>query len=86
MNLLQKLAENFLAIQTMKSNEVHKYELLYPQLLDRKLFKLFERHVNKNRKLLKKQVIKDQEDYGQLYRTERKFYDFLAIECYGFND
>jgi len=79
MNLLQKLAENFLAIQTMEHNEAHKYELLYHELLDRKLFRLFERHANKNRKLLRKQIIKDQEDYGQSYRTERKFYDFLAL-------
>ncbi len=79
MNLLQKLAENFLAIQTMKNDEVHKYELLYPQLLKKELFELFKRHANKSKKLLRKQDIKDQKYYGQLYRIERKFYDFLAI-------
>jgi len=79
MNMLQKLAENFLAIQTMESNETLKYELLYPQLLERKLFKLFERHANKSRKLLDKQTIKAAEDYGQIYRTELKFYEFLFV-------
>jgi len=58
MNILLRLAEQFLSIETMKTHDIHKCELLYPELIERNQYLLFNRHVNKDKKQLKEETVK----------------------------
>jgi len=79
MNDLQKLAEKFLSIQTMENDTFHEYELLAPQLISRKLFKLFKQRTNKNKEALEQKITKEQKDYKKLYKIEYNLYEFLFV-------
>jgi len=77
MNSLMRLAEEFLSIETMKKNKGFKHELLYPQLLERRQFWSFNRHVKKARKQFDEQSAKGEKHYAQQYRTEQNIMDAL---------
>lgn len=70
LNALTRLAEQFLVCEVLKKDEVHKSELLYPELLERKQLMLFNRHINKNKKQLHDLSAKDVLQYEQLYKIE----------------
>ncbi len=70
LNILTKLAEQFLACEVLKNNELRKSELLYAELQERKQIMLFNRHVNKNKKQLNSLIAKDIEQYEQAYKIE----------------
>lgn len=71
LNVLMRLAEQFLACEVLKNNEVRKSELLYSELLERKQLMLFNRHINKNKKQLNGLLAKDIEHYEQVYKVEK---------------
>jgi len=70
LNILMRLAEQFLTCEILKKNEGRKSELLYPELLERKQLMLFNRHINKNKKRLNTLLAKDIEQYEQTYKIE----------------
>ncbi len=70
LNVLTRLAEQFLVCEILKKDEAHKSELLYPELLERKQLMLFNRHINKNKKQLQDLPAKDVLQYEQLYKIE----------------
>jgi len=70
LNVLTRLAEQFLACEILKKNRIQKSELLYPELLERKQLMLLNRHINKNKKQLCDLSAKDIQQYEQLYKIE----------------
>lgn len=70
LNILTRLAEQFLACEILKKNGIQKSELLYPELLEREQLMLLNRHINKNKKQLHDLSAKDIQQYEQLYKIE----------------
>lgn len=77
MNVLLRLAEQFLSIETMKSHDIHKCELLYPALIERNQYFLFNRHIKKDKRQLDEQVVKGKEEYVQSQRIEENVLSYL---------
>jgi len=77
MNTLVRLAEQFLATQTIKENESYKCELLYDTLLKRKQFWLLNRHLKKHKKELSQQKEKDVKYYAHQSKIEQVTFDYL---------
>lgn len=77
LNKLMRLAELFLSIQALKKNDDHKCDLLYPELLVRKQYQSFNRHIKKDKKELDKWDNKGVEYYSQKYKTEKVVRDYL---------
>ncbi len=77
LNKLIRMAELFLSIQELKKNNYHKCDLLYPELLARKQYQLFNRHINKDKKTLDKRDNKGVEYYRQKYKIEKAVRDYL---------
>jgi len=76
MNVLLRLAEQFLSIKTMKTHDIHKCELLYPELIERNQYLLFNRHINKDRKQIDEQVAKGKDVYVQSQRIEENILNY----------
>ncbi len=76
-NTLKGLAEQFLMLESQRKDNVRKYDLLYPKLLERQQFSLLSRHINKDKKLLKKTTAKEAIHYEQSYKVESVFIDYL---------
>jgi len=70
MNDLLRLAERFLSIEALEKNEAYQDELLYPVLLEREQFLLFNRHVRREQKLIDAQGIKDEKYYKRAYQMQ----------------
>jgi len=77
MNTLMRLAEQFLAAQTLKENESYKCELLYDNLLKRKQYWLLSRHLKKHKKELSQQQEKDVTYYAHQSKVEQVIFDYL---------
>ncbi len=77
MNDLMRLAERFLSIEALEKNETCKDELLYPVLLNRRQFLLFNRHINQELKILDKQTIRDWTYYARRFQMELNYLDYL---------
>lgn len=77
MNALLRLAEQFLSIEAIRTNDIHKCELLYPTLINRDQYLLFNRHITKDKKQLNKKVVKGREEYLQSQRIEETILDYL---------
>jgi len=77
MNVLLRLTEQFLSIETMKTHDIHKCELLYPPLIERNQYLLFNRHITKDKKQLKEQVAKGRLWYVQAHRIEDNVLNYL---------
>lgn len=75
MSALMRLAERFLMIEALAENDVSQTELLQKKLLEKKQFRLFNRDINKRRKLLNEQF-KDLEYYTHLYKIESGQLDY----------
>jgi len=68
MNNLLRLAEKFLSLQKMEQDEWTKLDLLYPQLIERKQYHLFNKHFRKDERVLKEQKIIDESYYERMYK------------------
>jgi len=77
LNILIRLAEQFLACEVLKNDEASKSELLYTQLLERKQLTLFNRHINKNKKRLNNLPTKSIQQYEQIYKIETNIFTAL---------
>lgn len=79
LNSLTRLAERYLSLEAQKNHPIHKCELLYPELLKRKQFKLYSRHVNRAKKQLHEQQVKSEQDYAQAFKIERSQIEYLYL-------
>ncbi len=77
MTLLTRLAETFLILKAIDKKPACKTELLHDELLERKQFLLFNRHVNKRRKELDKQVAQDIDYHHHQYHIEHSVLNYL---------
>jgi len=78
MNDLLRLAEQLLTNEELKKNHVCKDELLYPPLLRRKQFLSFNRHINREEKILSGELIKDERYYARRLQMELNRLDYLS--------
>ena len=77
MNVLMRLAEQFLAIQALKTNVSYKCELLYDTLLKRQQYWLLNRHLTKHKKELSQQKEKDTAYYAHQAKVEKVNFNYL---------
>jgi len=59
LNLLLRLAEEFISINSLKQNNYGNLDYLYPELLKRKRYSLLKRHFNKTKEIFKNEPVKD---------------------------
>lgn len=75
LNALLRLAEEFLMIDYMKNKPDLKYELLYPQLINKKQNLLFNRHLKRDKKNLEQENKRG----GDYYESQYKLQEALMI-------
>jgi len=79
MGTLTQLMEKFLSIQAMEKNEAYKYDLLYPELLERQLFRLFKQRIKKERVKLDTEAVKTEDYYIQYYKLENNVLEYFYL-------
>jgi len=77
MNVLIRLAENFLCYELLKSKSSKRNPLLLKQILNKGQILLFKRNEQKEQKKLASIKAKNIEDYEELYQIELKRLDYL---------
>jgi len=77
LNKLMRLAELFLSIQSLKKSDDYKCNLLYPELLARKQYQSFNRHIKRDKATLDKWANKGIAYYTQKYEIEKAVRDYL---------
>lgn len=77
LSLLTRLAEHFLSIEALHENATYRSDLLYQKLLDKRQFKLFNRHLNKDKKQLEATSQKGINYYAQGQKMESNILDYL---------
>jgi len=77
MTVLTRLAEMFLRNEELKENEACKTELLYPQLLKRKQFALFNRNMTRDDKALNTKTTQGVKDCAQRFKMQSVMLDYL---------
>lgn len=80
LNKLLRLAEKFLMMETLKTEEHFKSELLFPQLIERKQLLLYKRHLNKDKKQLDKEIKRDISYYSRQYKLQESIFSYLFNE------
>jgi len=80
LNKLLRLAEKFLMMETLNTEEHFKSELLFPQLIERKQMMLYKRHLNKDKKLLDKEVKRDIHYHNRQYKLQESILTYLFNE------
>lgn len=83
LSLLKELGEQFLAINVLKKKKNHFNDLLLEQLLERRLFRLFEKHIKKNEQLKISQK-KDLKYYtfNRMLETHKVDHSFMTSIIY----
>ncbi len=77
LNLLLRLAEHFLYIEAIEENKTYRLDLLYQKILKKEQFKLFNRHINREKKTLETQLEKDVHYHEQNHKIEKNILDYL---------
>jgi len=67
LSLLKKLAEQFLAVEGLQTKKTHFYDLLFEKLLDKRQYRLFEKHIKQN------------ELFSQSQKKDLGYYQFKKI-------
>jgi len=80
MNSLLALAEDFLVAERLKKKKDKKYELLFPELIERKQMVLYNRRSNKIQKDLDKHIKRGTDYYTKQYHLQYYKTDALYIE------
>lgn len=75
-NTLTRLAERFLYINAIENDKSVKNKLLYKELLNKKQYALFNRHINKEKKLLESQDKIDLEYHNNALVVEEAILDY----------
>lgn len=71
MNHLLELAESFLMVEQLKQNEAIQYELLFPQLISREQFILYNRRLKTKQKELEKKTKRGLDYYTTSYNLQK---------------
>jgi len=79
LNLLLRLAEQFLTIEALRDNPAYRSDLLCQKILEKRQFKLFNRHVKRDKKRLEAQSQKDVQYYQHQYKIEKNILDYLYL-------
>ncbi len=79
LNLLLRLVEDFLTIEALHDNPAYRSDLLYQKILEKRQFKLFNRHVKREKKHLVSQLQKDIEHYRHQHSIEKNVLDYLYL-------
>jgi len=74
---LTRLAERFLAIEALEKHEVYRSDLVCQKLLGKKQYLLFNRTVNKERKILAAQNLRDLTHHSQQYKLAENELTYL---------
>lgn len=77
LNLLLRLAEEFLAINSLRANKHSNINYLYPELLKRKQHSLYKRHFKKKETEFKETTIKDIPYYESLSKFNWLYIEYL---------
>jgi len=77
MTILLRLVEAFLTYEALEKSTVCKSELLYNQLLERRQFWLFNRHITKDTKALSAQTEKGIEEYAHQFKMQSAILNYL---------
>lgn len=77
MNILTRLAEDFISLKNLQFNNNKKKEILYEALLNRKQFKLLEKHLNSDKKKLTQKEKKDEAYYYFSKQIENYYFEIL---------
>ncbi len=80
LSLIIRLIEQLLVQKNMRSNDKYKFEYLYPELLKRKQFKLFEKHIRKDKQTISKITHKTFKDYDWCLQHERSLFDYHYLK------
>lgn len=79
MNYLLDLAESFLMVEQLKQNEALQYDLLFPQLIDRKQHVLYNRRLKTKQKELEKDTKRGLDFYTTTYNLQKHIWCSLYI-------
>jgi len=79
LNLLLRLTEEFLTIEALSNNPAYRSDLLHQKILEKRQFKLFNRHVNREKKRLETQSQKDIQHYQHQHKIEKNVLDYLYL-------
>jgi len=77
MSTLTRLAEDFISIKFLQSNNSNKKEILYSALLSKKQFKLLEKHLNSDKKKLLLTEKKNEAYYYFMKQIEHYHFEIL---------
>lgn len=80
LSLLIRLIEQLFSIQKMRSNDLYKYNYLYPELINRKQYKLYEKSIKKDKEKISKIPHKTIEDYNQSLLIEESLFDYRYLK------
>jgi len=80
LNVLIRLAENFLCYNDLTNNAAIKNELLLKQLLEKNQIALFKRTITKEKKIAEENTSKTMGDYNHYYNLEIYFLEYLHRE------
>lgn len=75
-SILTRLAEQFLCIEKMEDDTDYRSELLYDILLERKQFRLFDRHIKRDKKQLTTENIKEANYHHHNFRVEQHLLNY----------
>jgi len=79
LNLLLRLAEEFLTIEALRDNPAYRSDLLHQKVLEKRHFKLFNRHIKKEKKHLESQLQRDAQHYQHQRHIEKNVLDYLYM-------
>jgi len=77
MSVLMRLAEQFLKIEALNDNKAYSSDLLLQKTLEKQQFRLFQRHLNKDKKRLEAQPHQDFEHHRHQQLIEENTLNYL---------
>lgn len=80
LSLITRLIEQLLIQQKMPSDDVYKYKYLYPELIKRKQYRLYEKHIKKDQQKMAKISHKTIEDYNQCIEIEESLFHYFYLK------
>jgi len=79
LSLLLRLAEQFLTVEALHDNPTYRSDLLQQKILEKRQFKLFNRHIKREKKQLEAQSQKDIQHYEHQHKIEKNVLDYLYL-------
>ncbi len=80
LSLITRLVEQLIVQQKMRTDDSYKYNYLYPELIQRKQYKLYEKHIKKDKQKISKITHKTIEDYDQFLKIEESLFHYYYLK------